>query len=171
MADIEWVTEVKALKGLSPSLAQWLTLPQILSQSLQVHCHKLSLKLLSQGLQAAYPDEARILEQPLDKLPWVREVVLIGDDKRLTYGRVVVATRTYLAHFEDFNQLGVKLLGESLLYNKSHVTREAFEYALIPSDHAWFRKGVAARRSVFKITGDPLIVTDFFPADLPDYPA
>ncbi len=169
-----------------PSLVQfeWLTKPYILSKALKRISKDITVKVLDQRFMSAISDEYMALGIPQDELPFVRQVFLVGENQvPLTYGRVVIPKQTYQAHFGDFEKLGSKLLGESLLYNNPDVIRSEFEFACLENDPRQIfvleqlpdlpQQPLWARRSVFSIKQHPLLVTELFlpylPAYIPEY--
>lgn len=178
MKPIQWVNEITALSSApTDSIAQWLTKPLILSQALKRHCQNLTVEVLSQ--QFAAVDETESLLREGSNEPFVRRVFLRGDRQPWTYGRVVIAPRTYQTHFSQFKGLDSKLLGETLLYGNPDTTRSRFEYAVVPEDTALYQEinehlpltqtTLWARRSYFYLKNEPLLVTEVFLPALPDY--
>jgi chorismate--pyruvate lyase len=178
---VHWVNEIAAL-SLPPSMsiAKWLTQPIILSHALKRHCQQLSVEVLSQQFMAVDDTESLLREQ-VSPEPFVRRVLLHGDNQPWTYGRVVIAPRTYQAYFSQFIALGAKLLGETLLYGNPDTTRSPFEYAIVPQESALYQEirqrlpltqtTLWARRSYFYLKQAPLLVTEVFLPLLPDYDA
>lgn len=140
-----------------------MTKPYVLTHALRRVCKVLTVNVVSQQFATALPEESSKLDLEATALPFIREVILEGDGVPLTYGRVIIAPITYQNHFTAFNDLGAQPMGEKLLYNNPESTRGEFEYAKT-EDGLW------ARRSVFTLRRDPLLVTEFFLPSLPDYP-
>lgn len=125
-----------------------------LSERLKANCSTLSVQVKSQELAPAFHDEQELLEiQEYNSL--IRKVHLLGDGEPWIHGRVVVPHITYQAFQIEFDNMGDKLLGETLLYDRPNVTRSAFQYAHI-TDNLW------ARRSMFTIGTFKLLVTEVF---------
>jgi len=120
------------------------------------------LQVISWESGSAFIDEATRLG--LKNTAWVmlRQIFLKGDGVPWTFGRLVVPEQTYLQHAEKFDNLGERLLGETLLHNNPAVERSPFEYALLG-------QGVWARRSVFTLEGAPLLLTEAFLPAIPLY--
>lgn len=180
MSHLEWITDLAKLKPSGQQYA-WLTKPFILSKALKRVSQTLEVKVLSQRFTPAFDDEYAILNMPKSDIPFVREVLLIGDNHLpLTYGRVVITPQTYQVYFQDFESLGNKPIGETLLYNNPDAKRSGFEFSCFQSDDplcqnifAHLPQVVAqdlwARRSVFNIKGNQLLVTELFLPTLPAY--
>ncbi len=181
MAQTQWIAELTQQNLPSINAYQWLTKPYILSKALKRVSQSLTVNVLNQQFDAAIDDEYSILKMSANELPFVRQVFLIGDNEvPLTYGRVIIPRATYDAHFPDFEKLGGKLIGETLLYNNPDVERDNFEYACLSADDARCAfvyqhlpqlplDPLWARRSVFHMKGMPLLVTELFLPFLPAY--
>ncbi len=160
MAQSPWRSDLTELKPTSDQVCAWLTKPYILSKALKRVSESLIVDVLEQRFTDAIEDEYAILAMPSSTIPFVRQVFLIGDNQQpLTYGRVIIPPATYDAHFQDFEKLGGKLIGETLLYHNPDVVRSGFEYACLdkadprcafvyqqlptlPHDPLWARRSV-----------------------------
>jgi len=157
----EWVTEVDKLLP-SVHFYEWMTKPYILSQALKRICHSLTVEVISQEFTNAHSNEYSLLGLTKGDVPFIRQVILLGDGIPFTKGRVVIHPTTYQNHFAQFAALGSQLIGETVLHNNNpDVTRSRFEYAHL--EEGW------ARRSVFWIKKDPLLVSEIFLPILPAY--
>jgi len=112
---------------------------------------------------------------------FVRQVFLENEGVSWTYGRVIIPSEVYQRHFGQFDALKDRPIGETLLYNNPEVSRSAFEYAALTSSHPVYRTIndhfflseplLWARRSLFLMKGDPLLVTEVFLPTLPCFPS
>ncbi len=162
----EWVRDLKELP-LQPSepILSWLTKPMILSDALKRHYQTFCVRVLFQHFALASRDECEALGMKESNEVFVRQVLLEGDNEARTVGRVIVPLSTYHNHRTHFQQLDNKPIGETLLYHRSDVIRETFEYAFvkeIDSQVPFSEHGLWSRRSVFRLQNDPLLVTDLF---------
>lgn len=161
---MKWVNAVGELASTPhPNTLLWMTKPYVLTHALRRVCKLLTVNVVSQQFSTVMPEESSKLGLDETALPFIREVILEGDGVPLTYGRVIIAPQTYHNHFAAFKDLGAQPIGETLLYNNPESTRSCFEYAKT-EDGLW------ARRSLFTLRQDPLLVTEFFLPSLPDYP-
>ncbi|MBS0286627.1 MAG: chorismate lyase [Proteobacteria bacterium] len=180
MSHSGWTTDLTKLNPLGQQSA-WLTKPYILSKALKRVSNTLTVKVLDARFTHAFDDEYPILHLQKNDIPFVRQVLLVGDNNiPLTYGRVVITPQTYKAHFQDFENLGTKPIGETLLYNNPEAKRSGFEFSCFESNDPLCQNIFAhlpqftaqdlwARRSVFNIKGNPLLVTELFLPSLPAY--
>lgn len=160
---MRWVSDVSEIAYQpTANIRLWLTKPYILSHALKRVCKVFTLKLCSQGFAEASPDDKIKLSLDLT-LPFVREVQLLGDGVLLTEGRVTIPHTTYHRHLDIFKSLDHQPIGEKILYNNPDVQRSAFEYAFLKEKDCW------ARRSVFFMQGDPLLITELMVNTLPTY--
>ena len=178
--DMSWFPSVEDLvERLKPEQQGWLTRAYVLSEAMRVHTDVLQVQRLAEGLRAPLAEESDRL--PCAELPWIREIYLCGEGRPWTYARVVVPQETY-QHFQtEFDSLGDNLLGETLLYPRSDLSRSHFEYkALKPEAPLYqlsYQEGCStekpdilwARRSIFHMGPFPLLVTEVFLPDMPSY--
>jgi len=176
-----WVDQVDALLVQpSSSLAAWLLHSKHISKDLRKHCRELKVDLKGQHQMHAYVDEYDYL-QVVNEVAWIREIFLNGDNVPLTYGRVVVPANTYQRYQHDFENLGDKPIGETLLYPNPLVTRSPFQYAYFSNQdpilqainqHLNLSEPLAqafGRRSSFLLPEHcPLLITEVFLPTLGD---
>ncbi|HKY69295.1 MAG TPA: chorismate lyase [Gammaproteobacteria bacterium] len=179
-----WVNNISEL-ALTPSchIQAWLLKPYIISHALKRSCQVLTVKVLRQSFSEPFGDEMDRLgfDTQQDGLPWVRCVYLQGDGVPWTYGRVIIPPKTYQVHIEKFEGLNQKLIGERLLFNNPLVIREPFEYICLNKEAGLYQDmmqdlpyvhtqdPVWGRRSVFRIEGAPLMVSEYFLPKIPSY--
>jgi chorismate lyase len=130
-----------SLFGLCPKslLHHWLTRTDSLSLAIKDQTHAFSIKLINQQLLNKY---------------LIREVYLCANNIPWIYAQVIVPKKTYNNFKIDFDNLGEKSLGETLLFKRSDVQRSELKFLKI-SDY-WLRK------SIFKINSYPLSITEIF---------
>ena len=90
--------------------------------------------------------------------------------------------KTYQQYAETFDNLGDRLIGESLLYTNPKTTRRQFEFAKLAPEHPIYQDALSgipsekhgenlwARRSIFFIDTNPLMITETYLPDCPPYP-
>ncbi|WP_183194712.1 chorismate lyase [Bartonella fuyuanensis] len=105
------------------------------------------------------------LKEEAEHLPesiryWLREVILIGDNKPWILGRTVIPQETLL-HHQALMHLGTVPLGH-YLFNSGKLIRDYI--------HIGQQGRLWARRSRLQLTGKPLLLTELFLADSPLYP-
>jgi len=179
-----WVKQYSELFMMpTVNIEAWLLKPYIISKALKRSCQTLTVKLLSQSFSEPYEDEVTRLKFDIQEegLPCIRRVYLQGDGVPWTYGRVVIPPKTYQAFAEKFEKLDNNLIGEQLLFNNPLALREPFEYICLNAGSALYQEifqarpallskdSVWGRRSVFRVEGFPLIVSEYFLPQIPIY--
>lgn len=106
-----------------------------------------------------YPrvDEARALQMPLRQKAWIREVELLCFGDVWVRARSVVPRQTLTGVERQLQHLGSRPLG-AFLFAAPTMVREPMQVARVDSGrHATF-----GRRSVFRLHGKPLLVSEVF---------
>jgi chorismate--pyruvate lyase len=170
------------------SVSEWLRKPFVLSEALRRVCDNFSVKISDQSLKPLYADEISALKCYGSKTGYVRETYLGDVTNPLVYARVSMPESTYEAYKMQLENLGSKPIGETLLYSDPTFTRSEFEVKQLTQDdellfdslvhHQFYRAVIArdthshelwARRSVFTLSGNPLLITEVFMPDMPRY--
>ena len=170
---MEWFVETDpSFKTIPANTQSWLAKPKILTQSVIRHYGSFQVERLGQHRQPLLIDEVAYLQQADGEI-LVREVLLKTPVSTFSYGRVLIPDVTYYANKDQFDTLGNKPLGETLLHNKQNVQRSEFEFAVLQSTDALHQRAVPyanvkallfARRSLFHIDDKPLgLVEVFYP--------
>ena len=123
-----------------------------LSTNLRSKCKKLSVHVILQELSTATPEEMQLLNIS-EYNSFIREVFLLGDKIPLIQARVIAPMRSYIQFKDTLDNLGNKLLGETLLYAQTY-SRSQFQYTKINNE--------LARRSVFDLQGYTILVQEIF---------
>jgi chorismate-pyruvate lyase/ubiquinone/menaquinone biosynthesis C-methylase UbiE len=167
----------------------WLSKPFILSKSLERVCSDFQVTVSDQKLNYLHAEEVPPLQSHNIAYGYVRETYLGKPNDPIVYARVSIPYNVYLRHKEALDNLGSRPIGEALLYNKPDIRRSEFEIKRVSMNdelmfdalvHQNFFKAVIerksmvpelwARRSVFTIGGEPLLITEVFLADIPEFP-
>jgi chorismate--pyruvate lyase len=174
MNELVWSASLDSLGfPVPPVVDAYLSQHAVLSRGLKQNCRLLEVQILSQEFTPGFTEEhVRLNIATAEHNPWVRQVLLVGDNCPLSYGRVVVPYQTYLNNQEALDKLGNQLIGESLLYQQSQITRSAFEYVRVSKQNILFnfigqqlgntvpQETLWGRRSVFTLNTDPLLVME-----------
>lgn len=149
----------------------WLAYPGSLTRRIVARCRRFEVRLVSQRLRFPNEDEYRALGRPAHKLAFVREVLLYADATAVVMAHSIVARRDLLGPWRAVAGLGTRPLAE-LLFSDARVTRGPFEYARIGERHPLALRAreltgarapeLRARRSLFRLHGHPLMVTEVF---------
>ncbi|MCW8886650.1 MAG: chorismate lyase [Motiliproteus sp.] len=145
---------------LSRKWRQWLLDPGSLTARLvELSNNNFHVEVAFQGWGKPTLSEARALNIHPRQQVLIREVRLCGHGEPWVYARSVIPSSTLNGPLRILKTLGNKPLG-ALLFKDPTMKRKALETAVIPLTHekseAW------ARRSVFLLRNQPLLVTEVF---------
>jgi chorismate--pyruvate lyase len=157
--------------GHSSPWRPWLTWRGSLTWRIVAHSSSFRVERLQQGAKFPNADESRCLEQPPHRLALVREVILHADGVPVVLAHSIAAYRDLFGAWRSLRGLGNRPLAEALFADPL-VHREAIEYARIDFRHPLWRRAARvispelpplwARRSLFRLHGRPLLVTEVF---------
>ena len=159
-------------------LVGWLLDPTSLTRRLLQMCPgKFRVRLVSQQWGRPRPDEARALGMRHDGQAIIRQVQLLCDKSPWVYARSVIPATSMRGKLKRLAHLGTRPLG-AMLFADPGMRRGGVELARITGDqqlHAdalqcsrQYTDAIWGRRSVFRITDKPLLVSEIF---LPGFPA
>ena len=129
----------------------WLTYPGSLTRRIVAHCRRFEVEVVRLAVRRADDEEYRALGSPDSRLLYVREVVLRADGTDVVNAMSILPYRDLQGVWRSVAGLGNRPLAE-VLFADRRVRREPFEYSI----------GSPARRSLFRLRGHPLRVTEFF---------
>jgi len=100
----------------------------------------------------------------------VRQVLLCCGDTPLVYARTVIPVTTIKGAQRRYANLGSRPLGAMLFADRT-MRREDVQVAVLPASHEANQftradESVWGRRSVFRVAGKPLLVSEYFLPDL-----
>jgi chorismate-pyruvate lyase/SAM-dependent methyltransferase len=167
---------------------QWLSKPFVLSKALARVCSDFQVTVTDQRLNNLHAEEVKPLQCYDMAYGYVRETYLGHPENPLVYARVSIPYTVYLKHKESLDNLGTRPIGEALLYNKPEIRRGEFEVKRVSMNdelmfdalvHRNFFQAVIerkasvpelwARRSVFAVSGEPILITEVFLANIPEF--
>lgn len=149
-----------------PAPREWLfeddgSLTQRLTQ-LSEGCFE--VEIVAEGWQPLREDEYKALEASPDTLGWVREVFLLGAQRRWVFARSVATREALEASGFELAQLGQRPLG-ALLFSDNAFSRGQLEATRYPA--GWLpleeaQDSLWARRSVFRRDSLSVLVAEVF---------
>ena len=150
----------------------WLTYRASLTRRIVERSRAFRVELVRQGWRFPNDDEYRALGRPRHRLVFVREVLLHADGVPVVMAHSIVARRDLAGAWRAVASLGTRPLA-AVLFADRRVRREPFEYACVDPRHPLWRRAHAllggrglpalwARRSLFRLRGRPLVVTEVF---------
>lgn len=165
------------LRDVPAGLSVWLLDAGSLTRRLRQACSgRFRVRVLDQRWTRPSRDEARVLGLRWDARAWTREVQLLCDDQPWVFARTLIPATTLRGRGRRLTALGTKPLG-AVLFADPDVWRGPVEIARIAAGQRLHRRAFAGlaeppeaiwgRRSVFRIDGDPLLVSEIFLPALP----
>lgn len=173
MAAPLWSGHNRWLRSTIPvSLRSWLLDPASLTDRLKKTCSGcFSVRVLNEAWQRPRLDEVRVLSMKTSTVAWVREVQLLCDGHPWVFARTVIPITTLTGSQRLLTHLGNRPLG-AYLFTHPGMRRGRVELARIRQGQAMFTEANAGvdenmqeiwgRRSVFRLTGKPLLVAEMF---------
>ena len=168
-----WAGHRRWLRSRVPGeLRDWLLDGGSLTDRLRKGCEgRFSVRVLGEGWYRPRLDEARTLAVSASALGWVRQVQLLCDGEPQVFARTVVPVTTLTGAQRRLASLGNRPLG-AFLFADPGMRRGAVELACIRPGEAMFAEAAGSlkpapaciwgRRSVFRVDGKPLLVTEVF---------
>jgi len=100
----------------------------------------------------------------------VRQVLLCCDEQPLVYARTVIPVTTIQGAQRRYANMGNRPLGAMLFADRT-MRREAVEVSMLPAAHEANQytnsnDPIWGRRSVFRVSGKPLLVSEYFLPEL-----
>jgi chorismate--pyruvate lyase len=168
-----WAVHHRWLRSRVPAeLRGWLLDGGSLTDRLRKGCKgRFSVRVLDEGWQRPRLDESRALAMSPAVLGWVRQVQLLCDGEPQVFARTIVPATTLTGAQRQLAFLGDRPLG-AFLFAHPGMQRAPVELACIRPGEAMFAQAtrglkrapaaIWGRRSVFRIGGKPLLVTEIF---------
>lgn len=149
----------------------WLTYPGSLTWRILGHSRRFEVEVVARRLRFPNDDESRVLGRTARKLAYVREVVLRADGAPVVMAHSIVARADLRGVWRPVASLGTRPLAE-VLFTDKRVRRGPFEFAKLDPRHPLGARTrqllgrrfgtLRARRSLFRLRGRPLMVTEVF---------
>lgn len=154
----------------------WLTDRGSLTRRLQEACPDFRVDRLKQTLGRPNLDECKTLGLFPGRLAMVREVLLLNAETPLVFAHSVIPLAGLSGPWAGLAGLGNRPLGAALFTNP-RIQRQALEYQHLDRRHSLYCNAVRhlakpprtlwARRSLFSLANQPILVTEvFLPATL-----
>ncbi len=169
----KWRSSHQLRSGDVPAAVEcWLLAPGSLTRLLQqASGGDFQVRLLSQGWETPLPDEARLLGIRPKRHALVRQVQLLCKGSPWVYARTVIPRSTLSGRRRRFVHLGTRPLG-AVLFADPSMQRSEVQIARLEPSMKLHRLASAelgetpavlwGRRSVFRLSGRPLLVSEIF---------
>ncbi|SDH54491.1 MULTISPECIES: chorismate lyase [unclassified Nitrosomonas] len=155
----------------SINIRWWLLHRDSLTRLIQQRCSKFSVDPLFQSLAPACTDELVMMNLRRGELALVREVYLYCGDIPVVFAHSVVARKHLQSAWRGLSRLGNRSLG-TMLFTNPMIKRAEFGYKQLNIHHPLFKRACQrlqtpptslwARRSLFTLQGQPILVTEVF---------
>lgn len=156
------------------ALRPWLIDPHSLTARIRARCQRFEVEVLGQRLACPQVDEAAALGLPVGERAWLREVLLHADGVPVVYARSVLAREGQGGAARLFHGIGNRPLGAAL-FSDPRIARLPLHCARIDGRDARYHRlaglvkgrvdlpaALWARRSVFRLSGRSLLVSEIF---------
>jgi len=102
-------------------LRPWLTDPASLTARITARCLRFRVMVLRQALDHPHPDEADLFGLRPRNLVWVREVLLLADERPVVFARSILPRGHASGTWHLFHRIGTRPLGAALFANPAIV--------------------------------------------------
>jgi len=157
-----------------PRLRPWLIDPQSLTARIRARCGRFHVEVIRQAPMRPHPDEAAALGVSARERSWLREVLLYADGVPVVYARSVLPRKHLRGAWRMFHGIGARPLGAAL-FSDPRIARQPLRCARLDRRDARYHRLAAvthgtmrlppslwARRSLFRLRGRSLLVSEFF---------
>ncbi|NOR43440.1 MAG: chorismate lyase [Gammaproteobacteria bacterium] len=157
--------------SIDPDLLTWLFDASSLTSRLVGLCGSdFSVQVISQQYQKLDSAEASAMAVKNVRAALVRQVLLCCEGEPLVFARTVIPVTTIQGAQRRYANMGNRPLGAMLFADRT-MRRESVEVAMLPATHDanQYTKGndvIWGRRSVFRVSGKPLLVSEYFLPEL-----
>jgi chorismate lyase len=152
-------------------LQPWLRNSGSLTGRIMQRCERFSVQNVKDGKARIAFDESAILKIAPTQLAWSREVFLLADDSPVVFAHSACSIRALQGAWHSLRNLGNRPLG-AVLFSHPEVSRQPLHYNALRAQHPLYRRATSvlkdppdrlwARRSLFYLHGEPLLVTEVF---------
>ena len=162
-------------------LRPWLTDPASLTARIRARSTTFFVRVLRQCRGVPHPDEAALLGLRPGELAWLREVLLVADGVPVVFARSLLPCRNVRGAWHLFHGIGARPLGAALFADPS-IARGPLSCARLDRRDARYHLASAAlaplampprvwaRRSLFRLHGRALLVSETFLPPILDLP-
>jgi chorismate--pyruvate lyase len=168
-----WATLDRVESQAPAALRSWLAEPGLLTARIRALCgERMRFRMLGPLRSTRLYEELQARLDLYGERCLLREVEFCCLGERLVYAQTVLPESTVRAH-PWLRELGDSPIGESLRRAGESLEREPLEYAALPPDSALAlaasdaspdaqRATLWARRAVYRLTGQPILVQEVF---------
>ncbi len=158
-------------QSIQASLYPWLLdTSSLTARLIALHGSDFSVRVISQQWQKLDTEESAVMALNHVHSALVRQVLLCAADEPLVYARTVIPATTIRGAQRRYANMGNRPLGAMLFADRT-MHREAVQVARLPDKHVAHQyvktdEPVWGRRSVFRVAGKPILVSEYFLPEL-----
>jgi len=158
----------------SPVLSTWLFDDSSLTSRLISLCgDKFSVRVISQKWQKIDASDASAMALRGKQSALVRQVLLCCESQPMVYARTIIPATTIRGGQRRYANMGNRPLG-AMLFSDRTMRRECVQVTQLPKQHQAYSYTASdevmwGRRSVFRVSGKPLLVAEYFLPELLTY--
>lgn len=168
-----------SLISVSPRQRFWLQDRGSLTRRIQDRCTRFQVRRVFQSLSRLYGDECEVMKLRPYELALVREVFLYCGDTPVVFAHSVVAHQDLRGAWRSLAGLGNTSLG-TVLFSNPKIKRTPLAYKKVNHHHFLYDRACVrlavrpadlwARRSLFTLHGQSILVTEVFLPAILDLP-
>ncbi len=155
----------------SAEIRWWLQHRESLTRLIQERCQQFHVEPVFQALATVCIDELAIMNLSRLQQAMVREVYLYSDGVPVVFAHSVVKSGHLRGAWRSLSRLGNQSLG-SMLFSNPLIRRSPFSYKKLRTGHLLYDRACKrlairpvnlwARRSLFTLQAQPILVTEIF---------
>ncbi|WP_241574879.1 chorismate lyase [Rosenbergiella nectarea] len=149
----------------APDIYSWLVDETSMTARLAAYCQKLEVSIVKEGFFSEHAltteEHGLVVGHAEDARFWLREVQLVADGEPWLAGRSVIPESSLQGPEASLMALGTRPLGH-YLFQSSSLCRDFLTPGIMG--------GLWARRSLLRLAGKPLLLTEIFLPASPLYP-
>lgn len=167
------------LTSVSYHQRNWLQDRGSLTRRIQDRCGQFRVQRIFQSFSRIYGDELDVMGLRASELAMVREVYLYCGNTPVVFAHSVVAHKNLRGAWRGLSGLGNKSLG-TVLFTNPRIKRTPLEFKKVSRGHFLYDRACAglssrpanlwARRSLFTLHGQSILVTEVFLPAILDLP-
>ncbi|WP_338884490.1 chorismate lyase [Xenorhabdus sp. TH1] len=156
---IHWLSSDKT-DYIPESVFDWLMEAGSMTRRFEQHCQNVSVMPFREGFITPEALSSESEHLPVSEKYWLRETVLYGDNIPWLLGRTIIPVETLTGPDKKLVDIGTVPLGR-YLFSGNNLTRDYIQIGQ-QGDH-W------VRRSLLRLSGKPLLLTETFLPNSPVY--
>lgn len=169
----QWAPFERVERHAAPALRSWLAEPGLLTARIRALCgDRMRFRMLGPLRSVRLSEEIQARLGQFDERGLLREIEFCCSRERVLYAQTVLPDST-LQRYPWLRDLGDSPIGESLRQASEPLEREPLEYAALPPDSALAlaasdatpeaqQATLWARRAVYRLGGQPILVQEVF---------